>query len=124
MLSSKPLVPQTMLSSLVPQTMLSQPLAAHRAPHDVVAVVGGGHAPVRADRERVRGGHEHAAADQVVTPDDVLAPHVLGRIGLPGLRGGKEPREAHGADGVDEAGTLCQRVVARDRPAPCTEEWP
>ena len=48
----------------------------------------------------------------MVAPDEVLAPHLLDRHFVARLRVRVEPREPNGADGIQEARALRQRVVA------------
>ena len=88
-------VPQTMLSPFaVPHTMLSprSPRCPRRCCRRLLVlatpqVVPSAHA--------LRGRQDHAARQQVVAPDDVLAPHALHRVRVAGLRG--RSRTARGA---------------------------
>ena len=58
-------------------------------------------------------GMMHAARQPVVAPDDLAAPDRCTGMRSPGCAVRVEPRQAHGAERVEEAGALRQRVVAR-----------
>ena len=97
-----------------------------RAPDDVVAVAVAGRAPDRSELERVRLRPDEAASQTVAAPVDLLAPFPAEVQPISRLRGLEEPRELHGSFGVQEAGTLSERVVAACSAVPCTAEspWP
>src|SRR5207247_2454415 len=86
--------------------------AARGAPDDIVAAGGPGDAPRRTEREGVRQWIQHAAREQVVAPDNPLAPHRLDRHPLTGLISSVEPCEPDCPERVQKAGAFGQGVVA------------
>ena len=128
------IVPQTMLSPspsrTVPHTMLSRSqvrgaphdvvalVLAQRAPDDVVAFAVASRAPHGSELEGAAVRLDHAAGELGCPRGSACST----RVGIAACRPARreEPREVHRALGVEEAGALGQRVVARSTPAPCT----
>ena len=115
MLSPSSAVPQTMLSpSSVPQTMLSQSASPQAVPHTMLSPSSVLATPQLVPTRNALAFGSSEPLPRRWLPQMMCLLHIFwtGTV-APGCRGRVETREADGADGVQEAGALRQRVVVR-----------